>query len=258
MRADMVIKLGGSAITHKDVPMSPNMPLIEQIAQEFSSSWNGRRVLLVHGGGSFGHHAAMKYIDGSGKILDPRGMAEIRHAMHRLTSLLAEAFLGRGVPFFAVDPSACFLCEEEEGGGFKIKPFLRPVELVLEAGLLPSLGGDIVISTMGRGRILSGDTIARMLALASSARLLAFGTDVDGYLEGGVPLRKVGRNSLQGIVAGAKGRSNDVTGGMAGKLMEISEYFSSGGGRVLIFNASRPGNVARLLLGEEVEGTYIE
>ncbi|MEN3034913.1 MAG: isopentenyl phosphate kinase [Candidatus Methanosuratincola sp.] len=256
MKADLVIKLGGSAITQKDRPYAPNLNVIDRIAQEFASSWKGVRVLLVHGGGSFGHHTAIKYIDEGGRLKSPRGIAETRHAMHRLTSLLAESFLGRGVPFFAVDPSACFF--EESGREPSLDYSLRPVELALSAGLLPSLGGDVVLSSQGHGRILSGDTIARILALASSAELLAFGTDVDGYLEGGKPLRKIDRSRLKEIIASTKGRANDVTGGMAGKLGEVDEYLSSGGKRALIFNATRPGAIARLLCGEEVEGTYID
>ncbi|MEJ5292307.1 MAG: isopentenyl phosphate kinase [Candidatus Methanosuratincola sp.] len=257
MRADLVIKLGGSAITQKDTPYTPNLAVIDRIAQEFSSSWGGRRVLLVHGGGSFGHHAAIKYIDRSGRLCSPRGIAETRHAMHRLTSLLAEPFLEKGVPFFAIDPSACFFYEEG-GGKPTLQYSLQPVELALAAGLLPSLGGDVLLSSRGHGRILSGDTIARILALASSAELLAFGTNVDGYLEGGKPVWKIGRGELKELVAAAKCRSKDVTGGMAGKLGEVGEYLSSGGKRALIFNATRPGSVARLLRGEEVEGTYID
>lgn len=257
MRADLVIKLGGSAITQKDTPYSPNLAVIDRIADEFSSSWRAGRVLLVHGGGSFGHRAAIKYVDGGGKLFSPRGIAETRHAMHRLTSILAESFLEKGVPFFAIDPSACFFYEEADSKP-SLGHSLRPVELALSAGLLPSLGGDVVLSSQGHGRILSGDTIARILALASSARLLAFGTDVDGYLEGGKHLGKIGRGELKEIIAAAKGRSNDVTGGMAGKLSEVGEYLSSGGERALIFNATRPGIVARLLRGEEVEGTYID
>ncbi|MEN3025561.1 MAG: isopentenyl phosphate kinase [Candidatus Methanosuratincola petrocarbonis] len=256
MKADLVIKLGGSAITQKDTPYTPNLDVIDRIAQEFSSSWGGMRVLLVHGGGSYGHHAAIKYIDGSGKLRSPSGIAETRHAMHRLTSLLADSFLDKGVPFFAIDPSACFF--EEGGSKPSLEHSIRPVELALSAGLLPSLGGDVILSSQGHGRILSGDTIARILALASSAKLLAFGTDVDGYLEGGKPLGRIGRGKLKEIIAAAKGRSNDVTGGMAGKLGEIDKYLSSGGKRALIFNATRPGAVARLLRGEEIEGTYID
>ncbi|MEM4657534.1 MAG: isopentenyl phosphate kinase [Candidatus Methanosuratincola sp.] len=257
MRTDLVIKLGGSAITQKDTPYTPNSVVIKRIAQEFSSSWGGRRVLLVHGGGSFGHRAAIKYIDGSGKLCSPIGIAETRHAMHRLTSLLAESFLEKGVPFFAIDPSACFFYEEE-GDKQTLQYDLQPVELALSAGLLPSLGGDVVLSSRRHGRILSGDTIARILALESSAELLAFGTDVDGYIEGGKTLGKIGRGALREMIAATKGKSNDVTGGMPGKLGEIGEYLSSGGRRALIFNATRPGTVERLLRGEEVEGTYID
>ncbi|MCQ8892980.1 MAG: isopentenyl phosphate kinase [Candidatus Methanosuratincola sp.] len=256
MKADLVIKLGGSAITQKDTPYAPKLDVIDRIAEEFAHSWKGVRVLLVHGGGSFGHRAAMKYIDGSGRLKDPRGIAETRHAMHRLTSLLAESFLGKGVPFFAVDPSACFF--EESDMEPRLGYSLKPVELALSAGLLPSLGGDVVLSSQGHGRILSGDTIARILALASSAGLLAFGTDVDGYLEDGKPLRRIDRGKLKEIIASTKARANDVTGGMAGKLGEVGEYLSSGGNRALIFNATRPGAIASLLRGEEVEGTYID
>lgn len=257
MNVDLVLKIGGSVITEKSEPMTPNMENIRRIAKEFASAWEAKRVLLIHGGGSFGHHVALKYLDDRGRITDPKGISETRRAMHNLTTLIMDAFLEEGVPFFAFDPSACFLFEEGHGpvmvGGSLIQ-----IELALSSGLLPALGGDVVLSHGGFGRVLSGDTIARMLALEFRAKTLAFGTDVDGYMEGGRVLRRIGKSELSEAISRAGGRAGDVTGGMAGKLSEIREYMLSGGRRSVIFNATKPGAISALMLGMGLEGTYIE
>lgn len=256
LKSDLVLKLGGSVITVKDTPMLPDLQRINGIAREFSLSYEGRRVLLVYGGGSFGHPVAKKYLDRTGRILDPNGIAETRHAMHKLTSYLADAFLSYRVPFFAIAPSACFHFREV-GGSCEVEHSLRQIYAAFSSGLVPAVGGDVVLTSEGGGRILSGDTIARILARETGASLLAFGTDVDGYLQGGRVLNRISSSELPRIIAKTEGRFGDVTGGMAGKLREIERYMAAGGAGALIFNASRSENIRRILSGETVEGTYI-
>jgi isopentenyl phosphate kinase len=73
VKADFVIKLGGSAITHKDSPLSPNIEVIEQIARELIKfDLKKKKIVLIYGGGSFGHYVASKYL-ANGDVLTPRG-----------------------------------------------------------------------------------------------------------------------------------------------------------------------------------------
>ncbi|MGD8543676.1 MAG: hypothetical protein PVG48_00980, partial [Candidatus Bathyarchaeota archaeon] len=55
-----VLKLGGSVITNKEKPLTPNLSAIKRLANEISKA-NVSRLVLVHGGGSFGHPIAKQY-----------------------------------------------------------------------------------------------------------------------------------------------------------------------------------------------------
>lgn len=257
LKAKLVLKLGGSAITKKETPFTPNLGAIDQIALEIAQSTGAAGaggIILVYGGGSFGHPVAAKHLS-NGAVHDALGVAQIRGAMLSLAKVITDAFLKRGVPIFVINPSSSITlgADGEPSDG----QCMRHVGLCLERGLLPALGGDVVIDSSGSARILSGDVIARRLAEAFGASTLAFGTDVDGVMMDGRVVREIEREALPALIARTSGREGDVTGGMAGKLREISKYLHGGGGAVLIFNATKPGSVSRLLGGGDLEGTYI-
>jgi len=254
IEADYVLKLGGSAITHKDTPFSANTACIRRLAKEVSGGV-GKRIILVYGGGSFGHAAAIRHLSG-GLVSSPSGIAEVRAAMLALTMELTREFVAEGVPIFALNPSSCLVFGS--GGSIRFgRAAIEAIEKALEGGLVPAMGGDIVLDRGGGARILSGDTIARMLALRFRAKTLAFGTDVDGVLGPSGVIRAISRAELPGVIGMAGGRPGDVTGGMSGKLAAVRDYLSRGGHEVLIFNACKPGTLARVLSGSP-EGTLIK
>ena len=55
-----VLKLGGSVITDKEKPLTPNLEAIERLATEISRA-KVSSLILVHGGGSFGHPVAERH-----------------------------------------------------------------------------------------------------------------------------------------------------------------------------------------------------
>lgn len=260
---DLVIKLGGSAITHKESELLPNTGVLESIAGELadlrlSYSRSDRcfpKIILVYGGGSFGHFEARKYLR-YGIVSSPNGFSQVKAAMLTLSKIITDTFLNHDLPIFCIHPSSCFVMTGEQPGEGDY--FIEPVKRALEYGLLPALGGDIVLDRSGTARILSGDTIARLLATNLGAKALAFGSDVDGILtpEGKV-IKNICADELSALTHGIKGRSGDVTGGMAGKVKEISSYLSEGGKLSIVFNITKPGLLTKVLKGEHTEGTYI-
>lgn len=256
IKADFVVKLGGSAITHKDAPLSANIPVMEMTARELARvNACKSRIVLVYGGGSFGHYVARKHMAG-GKVLSPTGAAEIRAAMISLTKVLTEAFLWQGIPIFCINPSSSLAFNE--GRIANGECLMNSVRIALENGLLPAVGGDVVLESGGGARILSGDLIARLLAKQLSAKSLLFGTDVDGVLgRDGKLIPKVGISDLDGLVTRIGGRDGDVTGGMAGKLAEVRSYIEEGGKQAVIFDLTKEGRLSGIINGEKVECTYI-
>ena len=57
----VIIKMGGSVVTFKDQPLMPNMEGIEGIAKVLVELRKKFKIILVHGGGSFGHYWSVKY-----------------------------------------------------------------------------------------------------------------------------------------------------------------------------------------------------
>jgi Predicted archaeal kinase len=56
----IVLKLGGSIITNKKEPFSFNRDVLLRIGNELKSSWP-MPLIIIHGGGSFGHPIAEAY-----------------------------------------------------------------------------------------------------------------------------------------------------------------------------------------------------
>ncbi len=256
IKADFVLKLGGSAITQKDAPLSANIPVMELAAKELAGSNLCRnRTVLVYGGGSYGHYAARRHMV-NGRVEPPTSAAEVRAAMLSLTKILTEVFLWQGLPIFCINPSSSLA--SKSGCIANEECLLRTARMALESGLLPAIGGDVVLEAGGGARIVSGDFIARLVAKRMGARALLFGTDVDGILgDDGRLIREAGRGDLDSLIARIGGRKGDVTGGMAGKLAEVRSYLDEGGRLAVIFNLTKEGRLSGIMGGSEVECTYI-
>lgn len=76
-----IVKLGGAAITDKAVLETPNLPVLQLVAQHLaaaatadgSAGHAGASMVVVHGAGSFGHFQASDYgvAKGWGPLTDP-------------------------------------------------------------------------------------------------------------------------------------------------------------------------------------------
>lgn len=262
MRGNLIVlKLGGSVITFKEKPLTPNMDAIKRIAQEVSAS-GPPPLIIVHGGGSFGHPIAAEYgIAGGFRAREQMpGFSKTRNAMVRLNMLIVEALLDEGVPAIGVSPSSFIVTR----CGRIVEFHVGVVERAIGLGFTPVLYGDAVFDDAQGFAILSGDQIASRLALEFSAKRLIFGVDVDGIYTSDPKVSPEARlieeitlEDLEVIIKSAGGsRAVDVTGGMAGKIMEAREPVSKGI-EVLIINALKENNVYRALRGEPVVGTRI-
>ncbi|MEM3402449.1 MAG: isopentenyl phosphate kinase [Candidatus Hadarchaeales archaeon] len=258
-RGLLILKLGGSVITDKSRDFAPRKNVIKRLAREIADS--RYPLIIVHGGGSFGHPLAAKYqlSEGLKNKKQLLGIALTHQAMVELNSMVVEALVAAKVPAISLQPSACFVVS----GGRILSAELTAIKKMIEIGLTPVLYGDVVPDlTMGVS-ILSGDEISTYLAKELAAQRIIFGADVDGvYTEdpkgGGAPLllKEISQEDWSRISFSTDKRVKDVTGGMRRKVEELLKL-AKFGIEAEIANAGKPGVIGRLLKGEKGIGTVI-
>jgi len=258
----VIVKLGGSVITEKDRPLIPNPQAIRRLSEEIARA-EVSPIVIVHGGGSYGHPIAKTYgiAEGLRDQAQLVGFSKTHEAMVSLNRLIVENLLSQGLPAFGMAPSSFIVTNKGRIQVFAEEPLTRAIN----TGLIPVLYGDAVLNTDQGFAILSGDQIAAFLAVKLNAERLIMGVDVDGLYDSDP---KTGRaahfiphltlealQELSNKIGGAKGP--DVTGGMSGKVQELMTPVAHGI-QTLIVNALKPGNICKALKGEEVFGTRIE
>jgi isopentenyl phosphate kinase len=257
-----ILKLGGSVITVKDKPLTPNVHAIKRLAEEISRA-EARPLIIVHGGGSFGHPLAKKYgiSEGFKDASQVFGASETHQAMVSLNDLLVKSLLEHDLPAFSISPSSFIMTRNG-----RIQDLNEEIlGTMLESGLIPVLYGDVVMDSERGFAILSGDQIAAALAVKLKAERIIMGIDVDGLYDSD-PKSNPDAQLINHISAKelplalrhvGPSRVPDVTGGMMGKILELKVAVESDV-EVLIINALSPENVYRALRGEDVVGTRIE
>lgn len=256
----LVLKLGGSVVTVKDQPMTADSENIRRLCKEIKAAWP-LPLVVVHGGGSFGHPVASKYdiADGFTSESQIPGFARTHRAMVVLNSIIVDTLLDTGLPALSVTPSSFIVTKEGrmDEAGFWI------VRRHVENGILPVLYGDAVLDRNMGFSILSGDQLAVRLAIETGASRLVFGVDVDGVYTSNpkiVPearlIERLPLENLYGLVEMAGSLTTDVTGGMLGKISEARSAVEAGV-EVQIVNASKKGVALKALRGEPVVGTII-
>jgi isopentenyl phosphate kinase len=257
----LILKLGGSVVTHKDKPFTPHIDNITRLAAEIAEA-DAQPLILVHGGGSYGHPVATEYGIAEG-YREPRqitGFSKTHQAMVELNGIIVREIHDAGVPAFAVSPSSFIVTE----GRRIIDIDLHVVERLIESGLVPVLYGDAVLDTMQRFAILSGDQLVVKLATSLEAERVVLGSDVDGVFTADPKLvedaRLIEELSLSNHGDEAKigdALDTDVTGGMLGKILEAAEAVEAGI-EVVMVNATVDGRVRAALRGENVIGTRLK
>jgi isopentenyl phosphate kinase len=269
-RAPLVLlKLGGSLITDKARPESARVEVIRRLAGEVARALAGpdaplgRRLVLGHGSGSFGHQAATRHRlpEGLPPAL-PAGVSRVQERAAALHRQVLEALLAAGASPFSIAPSSALVT----AGGRPVRMEVEPLLLALDAGLLPVVYGDVVMDR-NRGCAIAS-TEAVFLALAGELgrrgvpveRALWAGV-TDGVLgAGGERLDEVraGRPGAAGEALAAAGGAagTDVTGGMRHRL-ETALELTRRGIPSLVFDGTVPDRLAAALRGEAVPGTRI-
>jgi isopentenyl phosphate kinase len=257
----VVLKLGGSVITHKDVPFSANEANIGRLAEEIAEA-RVPQLVIVHGGGSFGHPLAKKYAikDGfNGKSSQLLGFSETHQAMVTLNNMILKALIHCNIPALTMAPSSIIVSKS----GRIVARIDERLKSLLHLGLVPLLYGDAVLDSDKGFAILSGDQLVASAAIQLNAERIVIGVEGNGLFKSdpkegrGDLIRTCTLRQLKELQKKVRKTTvHDVTGGMQGKIAELIPAVEKGI-TVVVVNACKPRRVYKALRGEKVIGTII-
>ena len=152
MTGTVVIKWGGGLITHKDKLCTVNLDTIRSLAEVCSKT--SKKLVIVHGAGSFGHLKAKKFRLADGRIsgLDQdSAVNDVRNDMMRLNSVVVSELRSFGLDVQSYSPHQW---AKGTGADFTGKlPLHHGVTVVY---------GDVVDDDAKEFGILSGDDLLVM------------------------------------------------------------------------------------------------
>jgi isopentenyl phosphate kinase len=217
-----VLKLGGSVITEKDRAETLDGAALDRAADAIADASAGtdRDLVVVHGGGSFGHHHAERHgVNTASGTDDAAAAVDVHGAMTTLNRFVLGRLQDQGVPAIPVHPLS--LAHRDASGNLTLPA--DGIETMLGEGFVPVLHGDVVAHTGAGVTVLSGDEIVAHLAGALAADRVGLCSSVPGVLDADDEV--IDRIEAYDAVADALGDSaaTDVTGGMAGKVRALLE-----------------------------------
>ena len=257
MKAPVVVKLGGSAITDKSKASTARLEVIHNAIKEVAA-FSGPMILL-HGGGSFAHPFVSRDAlrNGFRRKSQLSSISEIELSLDQLTRIIGVGLLLRHRPFVPLAPMSFMTLRQ----GDVDRSFLDPITAALRLGLTPLIHGDIAFDEIRGCGIVSADRIASLLGEKIGTSRVLFGCDVDGLYDGNPKssskaelIAEIDRSNYIQVLKGLNPTSDDVTGGMRGKALEAIRL-AKHGCESYVFNLTEPGNLESLLRGSSSIGT---
>jgi len=241
----ILIKLGGSIITNKEKPLSARRVAINKIADSLKKI--SEPVIVVHGGGSYGHYWSVKFdMHTKPAKYNVRGVSIVKNSMIELDKIILDSFSKAKLNPYHISPSS-FMDSNKP-----ITKKVKEVEKIARAGFIPITYGDILWFGQKKSYILSGDKIMSIFAKILRPRLSIFVLNVDG-LYSDLKSKKLIRQ-LKGEKPSFIQTSMDVTGGMKRKFEEATNI-SKIGLKVFFTNGNNPKRITSAVKGEKFEGT---
>lgn len=260
----VIIKLGGSVITYKDKPLSPNYEAIERITDVIKEVKKSFKVIIVHGGGSFGHYWSVIYdIHTKPCRYSDEGISVVHESMIKLNHIIIEKFISNELKPYSIPPSSFVFnnspCKDR---------ILDIVNSIKYNDIIPITYGDVIHTSDGNFSILSGDTIMTILSNYLNPKFSIFTTNVDGLyenIEKGHVLSEINLNSYDDTVEFGTANSKikfsdisfDVTGGMKRKINE-SVNIARKGIPVYLINGFHPERILDIIGNRDFIGTCIQ
>lgn len=255
----VLIKIGGSVATYKESPMSANYSAIDGFSKAISLI-KQVPIILVHGGGSFGHYWSVKYnMHTRPDNYDIHGVSVVHESMINLNQIIVNSLIKNGLNPYLV--SAFGL----KAGNRPLTTKIRQLYAMAQTGLLPVTFGDAIHISNGNYSILSGDVIMTMIARVLNPSKVIFAVNTDGVYnnkESRETMRELTeRDIVSSQIFSSRTKTQsvvDITGGMARKVKEALRI-SSWGIDVMIVNGMKANRITEAIRAgpEKFQGTII-
>ena len=263
MKKLIILKLGGSVITVKDNPFTPNHSNLERLANEIQNGVQKQnQLVIIHGAGSFGHIIVQKSGIDKG-IKHPKQLndfAVTQRIQNEWNAIVTKQLQDVNLPAIPCQVSSHVILKQGRIDTIN----LTAIEGMIKIGLIPVLYGVPAYDIVDGCRILSGDQIASYIAKELQAEKIIHGTNVDGVLSGNPKnlnsklIREITLENIDEVMINLKKHSkDDVTGQMYGKIFELMGLAKLGI-KSEIINANKAKNIENALLGTEGLGTTIK
>ncbi len=245
-----LIKLGGSVVTFKEKPLTANFEAINNITRVITTI--KIPLIVVHGGGSFGHYWSVKYdMHTKPYDYDAYGISIVHESMMCLNQIIVNSMIKERINAYTVMPSN-FTSSH--------RPIIRKIDElqdIAENGIIPVTFGDIIHINKRKYSILSGDVIMRILSQVLHPSKVIFTLNVDGIYKNSKTKETIKeiKNSNRSIELSTI--EDDVTGGMRRKVTEAFKIARSGVD-VLMVNGLNPERIINAISGSAFEGTTIK
>ncbi len=250
------LKLGGSLITDKYQPLTPQIETISRAAAEIAEAlkeYPDLKILLGHGSGSFGHAVASKHHTQDGGHTPDfwQGFAEVWKAARDLNQILIQYLVDAGLPVIAFPPSAGVIAKEAK----LLRWDIQPIRHALSHNLIPVVQGDVIFDEDLGGTIFSTEQIfSHLTKTLQPKRILLAGQDPGVYRspeQRDEIIPKITPENFKKILPSLSGaEAADVTGGMSGKIQwMLSLVKSQSNLQVQVFSGAVPGQITEALLG---------
>ena len=232
MTDDLIImKLGGSLITNKKSEKPEcHKNIMRKIANIISKS--DKKIIIVHGAGSYGHPIVKKYsIDkgNDGSLNQKKAINKARKQLRNLNEILSNEINEAGMDCESVVPSETMLINELG----ELEKFSKAsFDDIISKGKIAITFGDIVNKKNGNIGVLSGDTLLLKLAQVYNPRRTFFIMDYPGIVKGKLDsdnvtiYEEIDSNFVNNISINDENNRPDVTGGLMNKIrcaLEISK-----------------------------------
>jgi isopentenyl phosphate kinase len=220
--------------------------VVSALSEEIASS--DQKVVVVHGGGSFGHVVAKQHgISSDAGEAPAVGVAQTRSAMYELDRMVCKTMIEFKLNPYPFSPFDIAF----RAGNAQLSAWLKGL---LKEGLTPVTFGDVSLTQTGF-KILSGDTIMQHLAKILAPDRCVFALDVDGVYEPNtrviIPELSPSKVRRMSVPEGA-----DTTGGMRLKL-EAAAKIAAGGTKVCFVSGYRRNEFSKALRGLDFYGTVV-